>query len=136
MTEQRTKDLSKLATRLQVLRSEEKNKYLYELEEYAKDCKVRERYKQQLDIFFPHRLACQVYYSLEGTPYTQPEFASQATWKDVLARKKFCALFAGITAYAQASAVEKDSFQKRALSVANPIKMIVYAIKTRQNGLA
>ena len=111
MTEQQTKALSKLAGRLQVLRSIEKNKYLYELDEYAKDCQVCETYKQSLDI--PHRLACQMYCSLEGTPYTQPEFASQATWKDVLARQKFDTLYTGIVAYAKASDKERKIFKKK-----------------------
>ena len=136
MTERQQKAFPELATKMRVLKGAEKNKYLYELDEYAKDCRVREKYQQRLDIFFPHRLACQMYNSLEGTPYVQPEFASQAAWQDKLARRKFASIFAGITAYAKASAEQQADFKASVLASSSALQKMVHVVKMRQNGLA
>ena len=125
-------NLAKLATKMRVLRKPEKNKFLYELNDYAQDCQVRE----SADLFFPHRIATQMYCAIEGTPYTQPEFASQATLRDVVAREKFEALYAGIIAYGMASDDERIAFKKSVLKMPNPISKAIYLIKMRQNGLA
>ena len=134
MTEQQKKEFSALAVKMRVLKGPAKNRYLYELDEYAKDCRVREAYHQRLDTFLPHRLARHLYNALEGVPYTQPEFASQATWQDRLAREKFEAIFAGVTAYPKASNAEKESFKKSALMSVGPIQKIASLIKGSQNG--
>ncbi len=122
-------NLAKLAAKLRVLRRQEKNKFLYELDDYAQDCQVRE----SEDLFFPHRIATQMYCAIEGTPYTQPEFASQATLKDVLAHKKFEALYAGIIAYGIASDEERESFRKKVLRPANPVEKLAYLLKTHRS---
>ena len=125
-------NLAKLATKMRVLRKPEKNKFLYELDDYAKDCQVRE----SVDLFLPNRIATQIYYALEGTPYTQPEFTSQATLRDVVARKKFEALYAGIRVYGVVSDEERESFRKKVLRPANPVAKLAYLLKIRQNGRA
>ncbi len=134
MTGQQKKEFPALAIKMRGLKGPAKNRYLYELDEYAKDCQVREAYHQRLDTFLPHRLARHLYNALEGIPYTQPEFASQATWQDRLAREKFESIFAGITAYPKTTKAEKESFKKSALMPVGPIQKVVSLIKERQGG--
>ena len=74
-----------------------------------------------------------MYYSLEGKPYTQPEFPSQATITDAVNRNKFNALFAGIVAYAKASEEQRNLFKKSTLKTAGPIAKMSYFIKMRQH---
>ncbi len=122
-------NLAKFATKMRVLRKPEKNKFLYELDDYAQDCQVRE----SADLFLPNRIATQMYCAIEGTPYTQPEFASQATLRDVVARKKFEALYAGIIAYGMASDEEREGFHKKVLKPANPVEKLAYLLKTHRS---
>ena len=135
MAEQK-KSLSDLASRLRVLKPAEKRAYLTELDEYAKDHYMQMNSGHLVNPFSLQSLAFSMYYSLEGTPYTQPEFSSQTTVKDVWARKKFNSLFAGIVAYTKSSDAEKENFRKSVLKSANPLAKIGYLIKMRQNGLA
>ena len=128
------KALSNLAAKLRVLRPQEKNKYLHELDEYVEDYQLNEKRHHQ-DIFLPHRIASDLYYSLTRKPFTQPEFASQTTEKDVSARKEFNSLFAGILAYRDTSEVQRTKFKKSVLRIPNPFSKLVYLVKTYQNGL-
>lgn len=130
------KSLSKLAVRLRVLNSAEKKAYLTELDEHAKDHYMQMSSGQLVNPFSLQSLTYSMYYALEGTPYTQPEFASQATVKDVKAKEKFNALFAGIVAYTKASEKEKEDFKKSVFKVSNPLAKIGYLFKTCQNGMA
>ena len=132
MTEKQKKAFPELATKMRALKGPEKNRYLYELDEYAKDCQVRKAYHQRLDTFLPHRLAHHIYGALEGVPYTQPELASQATWQDRLAREKFEAIFAAVTAYPKATDAEKKDFRQSALKSVHPVQKIVALVKTGQ----
>ena len=129
------KSMSDLAVRLRVLRDGEKKAYLTELDEHAKDHYMQMTSGQQINPFSLQSLAFSLYYSLEGSPYVQPEFSSQATVKDVLARKKFNALFSGVVAYTKASDAEKEKFKKSTLKIAGPLSKIGYLIKMRQNGI-
>ena len=129
------KSLSKLAARLRVLRPSEKKAYLTELDEHAKDHYIQMNSGQLINPFSLQSLVFSMYYALEGTPYTQPEFASQTTMKDVVNRTKFNAIFAGVVAYAKASDKEKENFKKSVFKVSNPLAKIGYLIKTRQNGI-
>ena len=127
--------LSDLAIKLRVLSPQEKNKYLYELSEYAEGYRLFEKRHQPQDMFLPHRIAGAMYYSLEGKPFTQPEFLSQATMRDVSARKRFDAIFAGIIAYRDASDNQKETFKKSMLRRSNPFSKIGYLIRTYQRGM-
>ena len=129
------KSLSNLAIKLRVLKPAEKEAYLTELDEHAKDHYMQMNSGHLVNPFSLQSLACSLYYSLEGTPYTQPEFPSQATIKDALARKKFNALFAGVVAYTKASDSERERFKKSALKNAGLLPKIGYLIKMRQNGI-
>lgn len=130
------KSLFTLATKLRVLKPAEKRVYLVELDEHAKDHYMQMNSGQVVNPFSLQSLARSMYYTLEGIPYTQPEFASQATVKDVKAKEKFNAIFSGIVAYTKASEEEKEDFKKSVLSGAGPLSKAIYLIKMRQNGLA
>lgn len=136
MTEKQKKGFSELAEKMRVLKGPEKSKYLYELDEYAKDCRVREAYQQPLDIILPHRIAQHVYQSLEGKSYDQPGQVSQADWEKNLARQKFESIFEGVAAYAKASDEERKVFKKSALTpVSCPaVTKVASLLKTSQNG--
>ena len=56
-------------------------------------------------------LAFSLYESLEGRPYTQPEFSSLQTIEDIKARHKFSIIFLGIVAYIKASDAQQKSFR-------------------------
>ena len=127
--------LSDLAVKLRVLRPQEKNKYLYELSEYAEDYHLHEKLRHPQDMFLPHRIAGSMYYSLEGKPFTQPEFLSRATMRDVAARGRFDAIFAGVIAYRDASDDQRAAFKKSMLRRSNPFSKISYLIKTYQREL-
>ena len=129
------KSLSKLATRLRVLKPAEKKAYLTELDEHAKDHYMQMNSGQLVNPFSLQSLAYSMYYALEGTPYIQPEFASQTTMKDIRARKKFNTIWAGVVAYTKASDQEKEDFKKSALKVSGALSKINYLIKMRQNGI-
>ena len=129
------KSLSDLAVRLRVLKPSEKKTYLTELDEHAKEHYMQMNSGHQINPFSLQSLVFSMYYSLTGTPYTQPEFASQATLKDVLVRKKFNALFAGVVAYTRATDIERKKFKRSVLKSANPVKKMVHLIKMRQNGI-
>ena len=132
MTDKQKQAFSKMAIKMRGLKGPEKNRYLYELDEYAKDCQVREFYNQPEDSFFSYRLACRMYYSLEGKPYAQPEFVAQASWQDRLEFQKFEALHTGITAYTKASNEEKNDFKQSVLSPVCPVMQLVAKYKDQQ----
>ena len=132
---EQVKSLSDLAIKLRVLKPEEKRVYLSELDEHAKDHYMQMSSGQQVNPFSLQSLAFSMYYSLEGTPYTQPEFASQITMKDVEARKKFNDLFVGVVAYTKASDKEREGFRKSVLKAPSIFGKIGYLIKVRQNGM-
>ena len=129
------KSLQKLANRLRVLNSAEKKAYLTELDEHAKDHYMQMASGQQVNPFSLQSLAYSIYYSLEGTPYTQPEFPSMATIKDAVNRNKFNTIFAGIVAYTKASDSEKKDFKKSVLKSSGLLSKINYLIKIHQNGM-
>ena len=126
------KSLSKLAIRLRVLNPVEKKTYLTELDEHAKDHYMQMNSGRLENPFSLQSLAYSLYYSLEGTPFTQPEFPSQATVKDTVNRNKFNAIFTGIVAYIKASDEQKAYFKKSALKTASSIAKIGYLIKMHQ----
>ena len=127
--------LSKLALRLRVLNAAEKRTYLTELDEHAKDHYMQMSSGQLVNPFSLQSLAFSIYYSLEGTPYTQPEFSSQTTMKDVKAKEKFNTLFAGIVSYTKASDAEKENFRKSVLKKTSLCKKVIHLMKIRQNGM-
>ena len=130
------KSLSNLANKLRVLNPAEKKGYITELDEHVKDHYMQMNLGQRINPFSLQSLAYSMYYSLEGTPYTQPEFASQATIKDALNRNKFNAIFAGIVAYTKASDEQKVHFKRSVLKTASICEKIKYLIKIRQNVIA
>ena len=134
MSEQK-KSLSNLSVRLRVLKASEKRSYLIELDEHAKDHYMQMNSGQLVNPFSLQSLAYSLYYSLEGTPYTQPEFASQVTIEDAVKRRKFNAIFAGIVAYTKSSEKEREIFKKSVLKNAGFFSKIGYLIKMRQNGM-
>lgn len=127
------KSLLKLSTKLRVLRPAEKRTYLTELDEHAKDHYIQMNQGQRINPFSLQSLAYSIYYSLEGTPYTQPEFPSQATIKDVQNRDTFNAIFTGIVAYTRASDKERESFKRSVLKAPSLYGKVMYLIKMRQN---
>ena len=129
------KSLSKLATRLRVLRTAEKKAYLTELDEHAKDHYMQMNSGQLVNPFSLQSLAYSMYYALEGTPYTQPEFASQVTMNDVRAKEKFNAIFSGVVAYTKASDMERENFKKRVLKTPSLCRKMVHLIRVYQNGM-
>ena len=128
--------LSKLAARLRVLNSLEKQSYLTELDEHTKDHYIQMNSGQLANPFSLQSLAYSMYYALEGTPYTQPEFACEIKLKDIVARKKFNTIFSGVVAYSRASAKEREKFKKSVLGIPNPLAKLSHLIRIRQNGLA
>ena len=132
------KVLLELAQKMQVLKPAEKNKYLYELDRYIEDCRIRSAYKQCLDDAFPHYWAKKVYLSLEGTSYEhpQPRSFSQTTLRDVKAREEFGLCFKGVSAYKQATCKEREAFKQVVLKSATPFKKIVHFIRVCQNRMA
>ena len=128
-------NLAKLATKMRILRKPEKNKFLYELNEYAEDYHLNKTQHHFQDTFLPHRIASGLYYSLEGEAFVQSKFVSQVTPKDVRSRKKFEMLFAGVVAYRDASDDERIAFKKSVLKMPNPISKAIYLIKMRQNDI-
>ena len=125
--------LSYLAVSLRVLKTAEKNKWLYELGKYAEKYRLNEQYHQFQDPHLASRIANSMYYSLEGVPYAPPEFVSQATMKDVKAHEKFDALFKGVVAYREASLIQREAFKKSVLVHSNPLKKIMYWVKMCRN---
>lgn len=132
----RIKSLSNLATQLRVLKLPEKKRYLERLEEDAEEYRTQKASGKYVSPFSLQSLAYSLFYSLEGTPYTQPEFSSQATLKDVIHRNKFNVLFAGIIAYTKASDEQKASFKRSALKSPSLYTKVKHLIKIRQNGIA
>ena len=130
------KSLSKLAIRLRVLSPSEKRTYLTELDEHAKDHYMQMSSGSRPNPFSLQSLAYSLYYSLEGVPYTQSEFPSQMTAKDIKEREKFNALFSGIVAYTKASDEQKANFKISALRTPSFYGKIKHLIKMRQNGIA
>ena len=123
------------AVKLRVLSGPEKNKYLYQLNEFAKDFRMPLQ-KRRLGIFFHHYLAGAIYCSLEGIPYTQPEFASLVSEKDVRARNKINLLVAGIITYAKATDIQRTEFKKSIFKKPNLFDRVIHWAKTRSNGMA
>lgn len=130
------KSLSKLAVRLRVLRPAEKRAYLTELDEHAKDHYMQMSSGQLVNPFSLQSLAFSMYYSLEGTPYTQPEFSSQITVKDLKAKEKFNAIFAGVVAYTKVSDKERKNFKKSVLKTPSLCRRLVHLVRIHQNGVA
>ena len=129
------KSLSDLAIRLRVLTPKEKRTYLTELDEHAKGHYMQMSSGQQVNPFSLQSLAFSMYYSLEGVPYTQPEFASQISVEDIKAKERFNSLFVGIVAYTKASDMEKENFKKSVLKTPSLCRKAMHLIKMRQNGM-
>ena len=130
------KSLFNLALRLRVLNPAEKKAYLTELDEHAKDHYMQMASGQRINPFSLQSLAYSMYYSLEGIPYTQPEFPSQATIKDVVNRNKFNTIFAGIVAYTKVPDEQKKLFKKSVLKAPSIYRKVAYLVKMRQNEIA
>ena len=122
------KSLSVLADGLRNLQPTEKQEYLRALDNCMQKMSGR-----QTNPFSLQSVAFSIYYSLEREPYTQPEFPSQATRKDIQARKKFNTVFSGVVAYTKASDKERAAFKKRVLKKSNLFLKLNYLIKMYQN---
>ena len=135
MSETEQKNLRDLAVKLRVLSPEEKNRYIFYLDDYANNSRAQNLHVRKKSVFLPFRLAFSIYDALEGTPYIQPSFTSEMTSDDIETREKFNALVSGIMTYAKVSDEEKTAFKKSALKGANPISKVLYFMKMHRHGM-
>lgn len=127
------KSLFKLADRLRVLTIIEKKVLLNQLDECSQNYHSQKEGNQQTDGVSIQRMTSTIYNCLEGKPFTQPEFLSQMTQEDVLARENFNAIFSGVVSYVTSSEKDMAKFKKRMLKNPGLFERVNFLIKKNQN---
>ena len=127
------KALFKLADRLRVLTIIEKQSLLKQLDECSQNYHSQKVSNQKTDVFSIQRMALTIYNYLEGKPFTQPEFLSQMTQEDILARENFDAISSGVVSYVTSSEKDLIKFKKRMLKNPRLFERVAFLIKTPQN---
>ena len=123
----RKRALGFLARKLSVLKVQERQRYIYRLDDFASDWAKGIEGGRQPEL--GSLITCKIYESLYMKSKTSPEFPSMKTKEDRKADRRFHELFAGVQSYALATDEERETFKKSALGLPNVFEKALYEMR-------